>query len=191
MSFLRSVQFSDGRPFMKNIQPSDIRLDDTVINQKKKKYMDLKLWRFALQKPVKEHDKRVWDSFDVIAKWLISTRATVTQLTLMAGVISGLLALRDGYFDFLPWLAMTLGIYFAHSSENLVNDYIDFTRGIDEDNYYRGQYGIHPLVHKFWTKQDWARWFLTAGGISGLCGLFVFFFTWFLPPFFGCLLFCV
>jgi hypothetical protein len=38
--------------------------------------MDLKLWWFALQKPVKEHDKRVWDSFDVITKWLISTRAT-------------------------------------------------------------------------------------------------------------------
>src|SRR5512134_2714238 len=128
--------------------------------------MDLKLWWFALQKPVKEHDKRVWDSFDVIAKWLISTRATVTQLTLMAGMISGLLAYRDGFFDFLPWLAMTLGIYFAHSSENLVNDYIDYTRGIDEDNYYRGQYGIHPLVHKFWTKQDWARWFVTAGLIA-------------------------
>ena len=128
--------------------------------------MDLKLWWFALQKPVKENDKRVWDSFDVIAKWLISTRATVTQLTLMAGVIAGLLAYRDGFFDFLPWLLMTLGIYFAHSSENLVNDYIDFTRGIDEDNYYRGQYGIHPLVHKFWTKQDWTRWFLTAGAIA-------------------------
>lgn len=54
------------------------------------RYLDLKLWWFALQKPVKEHDKKVWDSFDVIAKWLISTRATVTQLTLMAGVISGL-----------------------------------------------------------------------------------------------------
>ena len=50
--------------------------------------MDLKLWWFALQKPVKENDKRVWDSFDVIAKWLISTRATVTQLTLMAGVMN-------------------------------------------------------------------------------------------------------
>jgi hypothetical protein len=72
--------------------------------------MDLKLWWFALQKPVKENDKKIWDSFDVIAKWLISTRATVTQLTLMAGVISGLLALRDGYFDFWPWLLMTLGI---------------------------------------------------------------------------------
>lgn len=151
--------------------------------------MDLKLWWFALQKPVKEYDKRVWDSFDVIAKWLISTRATVTQLTLMAGVIAGLLALRDGFFNFPLWLAMTLGIYFAHSSENLVNDYIDYTRGIDEDNYYRGQYGIHPLVHKFWTKQEWARWFLTAGAIAVLCGVFVLIYTGFSPIVIGLFLF--
>jgi 1,4-dihydroxy-2-naphthoate octaprenyltransferase len=143
--------------------------------------MDLKLWWFALQKPVKMHEKDKWDKFDVIAKWLISTRATVTQLTLMAGVIAGLLALRDGFFNLVPWLAMTLGIYFAHSSENLVNDYIDYTRGIDEDNYYRSQYGIHPLVHKFWTKQDWRRWFLTAGTIAVLCGIFVLFYTHFNP----------
>ena len=151
--------------------------------------MDVKLWWFALQKPVKENDKRVWDSFDVIAKWLISTRATVTQLTLMAGVIAGLLALRDGYFNCPLWLAMTLGIYFAHSSENLVNDYIDYTRGIDEDNYYRGQYGIHPLVHKFWTKQDWARWFFVAGFIAVLCGIFVLVYTGFSPIVIGLFLF--
>ena len=94
--------------------------------------MDLKLWWFALQKPVKENDKKVWDSFDVIAKWLISTRATVTQLTLMAGGISGLLAYRDGYFDFLPWLLMTLGIYFAHSSENPV--FISQSPGVTPTN---------------------------------------------------------
>ena len=151
--------------------------------------MDVKLWWFALQKPVKENDKRVWDSFDVIAKWLISTRATVTQLTLMAGVIAGLLALRDGFFNLPLWLAMTLGIYFAHSSENLVNDYIDYTRGIDEDNYYRGQYGIHPLVHQFWTKKEWARWFITAGFIAVLCGLFVLIYTGFSPIVIGLFLF--
>src|SRR5215813_4346292 len=121
---------------MKDIQRSSLQLDDPVDNQEQNKFVGLKLWWFALQKPVKEHDKKVWDSFDVVSKWLISTRATVTQLTLLAGVIAGLLAFRDGYFNFPLWLAMTLGIYFAHSSENLVNDYIDFTRGIDEDNYY-------------------------------------------------------
>jgi 1,4-dihydroxy-2-naphthoate octaprenyltransferase len=151
--------------------------------------MNLKLWWFALQKPVKENDKKVWDSFDVVAKWLIATRATVTQLTLLSGVIAGLLAFRAGFFDLPLWLAMTLGIYFAHSSENLVNDYIDFTRGIDEDNYYRGQYGIHPLVHNFWTKRDWAQWFVTAGMAAVLCGIFVLWYTDFSPIAIGLFLF--
>jgi 1,4-dihydroxy-2-naphthoate polyprenyltransferase len=143
--------------------------------------INFKMWWYALQKPVKMSEKKDWDALDPVAKWLISTRATVTQLTLLAGVIAGLLALRDGRFDFLLWLAMALGIYFAHSAENLVNDYIDFTRGVDEDNYYRSQYGIHPLVHKFWTKQDWARWFITAGFIAVLCGVFVLVYTNFSP----------
>lgn len=151
--------------------------------------IDFKLWLTSLQRPIKMSEKRDWDALDVVAKWLISTRATVTQLTLLAGVIAGLLALRDGHFDFLPWLAMTLGVYFAHSSENLINDYIDFTRGIDEDNYYRSQYGIHPLVHKFWTKQDWARWFFTGGILATLCGMFVLIYTRFSPIVIGLFIF--
>jgi 1,4-dihydroxy-2-naphthoate polyprenyltransferase len=148
-----------------------------------------RIWLTALQKPVKMSEKKDWDDLDIIAKWLIATRATVTQLTLMAGVIAGLLAFRNGTFDWIPWLAMTLGIYFAHSAENLVNDYIDYTRGIDEDNYYRSQYGIHPLVHKFWTKQDWRRWFFGASLIAVLCGIFVLFYTDFSPIVIGLFLF--
>jgi 1,4-dihydroxy-2-naphthoate octaprenyltransferase len=105
----------------------------------------------------------------------------VTQLTAFSGVIAGLLAWRDGYFDWLPWLVMTVGLFFAHSTENLVNDYIDYSRGIDEDNYYRALYGIHPLVHKFWTKTDWLRWFLIAGTIAALCGVFMLIYTSFSP----------
>ena len=96
--------------------------------------IDFRIWWFALQKPVKMSEKNDWDALDPIAKWLIATRGTVTQLTLFAGIIAGLLAWRDGYFSWIPWLVMTLGVYFAHSSENLINDYIDYTRGIDEDN---------------------------------------------------------
>ncbi len=150
---------------------------------------NFRIWLTALQKPVKMSEKKDWDTLDLISKWLISTRATVTQLTLLAGALAGLLALRDGHFDFLLWVAMTLGVYFAHSSENLINDYIDFTRGIDEDNYYRSQYGIHPLVHKFWTKQDWARWFFTGSFLATLCGVFVLIYTDFSPIVIGLFVF--
>ena len=138
-------------------------------------------WVTALQRPIKLYKKTEWDKLDIITQWLIATRGTVTQLTAFSGVIAGLLAWRDGYFSWLPWLVMTVGLFFAHSTENLVNDYIDYSRGIDEDNYYRAQYGIHPLVHKFWTRQDWLRWFLIAGTIATLAGVFMLIYTSFSP----------
>ncbi len=143
--------------------------------------INFRMWLTALQKPVKMSEKRDWDALDLISKWLIATRGTVTQLTFYAGVIAGLLAFRDGFFDWLPWLVITIGLFLAHSTENLLNDYIDYTRGIDEDNYYRSQYGVHPLVHKFWTKQDWLRWFLTGGVLAVLAGAFIFLYTSFSP----------
>ena len=88
--------------------------------------IDFGLWLTALQRPIKMYEKKEWDALDVVTKWLIATRGTVTQITAFAGVIAGLLAWRDGYFSWLPWLVMTIGLYFAHSTENLANDYIDF-----------------------------------------------------------------
>jgi 1,4-dihydroxy-2-naphthoate octaprenyltransferase len=136
------------------------------------------MWLTALQKPVKMSEKKDWDALDLVSKWLIATRGTVTQLTLFAGIIAGLLAWHSGRpFNQLTWLVIVFGLYMAHSTENLINDYIDFTRGIDEDNYYRAQYGIHPLVHKFWTKNDWLRWFLAGGILATLAGIFTLFYT--------------
>ncbi len=143
--------------------------------------IDLGMWWRALQRPIKLYEKQEWDALDFVTQWLVATRGTVTQLTVFACVIAGLLAWRDGYFDLLPWLVMTIGLYLAHSTENLLNDYIDFSRGIDEDNYYRAQYGVHPLVHKFWTRQDWLRWFLGAGILATLAGIFILVYTSFSP----------
>jgi 1,4-dihydroxy-2-naphthoate octaprenyltransferase len=151
--------------------------------------IDPGMWVAALQRPVKMSDKKDWDALDLVSKWLIATRGTVTQLTLLAGVIAGLLAWHDGYFHWLPWLVMTLGLFLAHSTENLANDYIDFTRGIDEDNYYRAQYGIHPLVHKFWTKTDWLRWFLAGGILATLAGALTLLITGFSPIAIGLFIF--
>ena len=39
----------------------------------------------------------------------------------------------------------TFGLMFAHATNNLLNDLTDSRRGIDRDNYYRNQYGVHVL----------------------------------------------
>jgi 1,4-dihydroxy-2-naphthoate octaprenyltransferase len=109
-------------------------------------------------------DKEEWDRLDVIAKWLISTRAAVLVMTFLSAAIGGILALGDGTFDLLGWLMVTLGLCLAHATNNLLNDYTDYVRGVDEDNYYRAQYGPQPLVHGLMSKAQ----LLTYAAVTGL-----------------------
>jgi 1,4-dihydroxy-2-naphthoate octaprenyltransferase len=65
-----------------------------------------------------------------------------------------------------------LGLFIAHGTNNLLNDYTDFSRGVDKDNYFRTQYGVHPLVQGFWTKSQQIQWFIVSGVIAFLSGLY-------------------
>lgn len=143
------------------------------------------MWKTALWTLVKMSDKAEWDRLDVISKWLIATRSAVTTVTLYACAIGGLLAWRDGYFAFFPWLVITLGLFLAHGANNLLNDYTDFSRGIDQDNYFRTQYGVHPLVQGFWTKPQQLCWFSVSGLLAFLTGIFALVYTGFSPVVLG------
>lgn len=129
--------------------------------------INLAMWKKATTTLVRMESKAEWDSLDVVSKWFIATRSGVTTVTLYSCVIAGFFALQAGAFAFLPWLVMTIGLFLAHGANNLLNDYTDFSRGIDTDNYFRTQYGVHPLVQGFWGKSTQVRWFV----ISGILGL--------------------
>ena len=139
------------------------------------------MWKKALSTLVKMDDKSEWDALDVISKWLIATRSAVTTVTIYACVIGGLLAIRDGVFSFLPWLVITLGLFIAHGTNNLLNDYTDFSRGVDQDDYFRTQYGVHPLVQEFWTKKQQLKWFYVSGTLAFITGIFALVYTGFSP----------
>ncbi|MFH1523348.1 MAG: prenyltransferase, partial [Chloroflexota bacterium] len=109
------------------------------------------MWKTALSTLVKMEKKEEWDGLDIVSKWLIATRSAVTIVTLYSCVIGGLLAWRYGHFAWLLWIIITLGLFIAHGTNNFLNDYTDFSRGVDKDNYFRTQYGVHPLVQGFWT----------------------------------------
>ncbi|MBN1304536.1 MAG: prenyltransferase [Anaerolineales bacterium] len=147
--------------------------------------VDLAMWRKALWELVKMEDKAKWDKLDIISKWLIATRSAVTTVTIYSAIIAGLLAWRDGFFSWLPWIVVTLGLFIAHGANNLLNDYTDFSRGVDKDYYFRTQYGVHPLVQGFWTKKQQIRWFLVSGVIAFLSGIYALFFTQFNPAVIG------
>ncbi|MEW6404124.1 MAG: prenyltransferase [Chloroflexota bacterium] len=139
--------------------------------------LNFAMWRKAAWELIKMDDKKEWDALDVISKWLIATRSAVTAVTIYSCIIAGLLAWRDGYFTWYAWLILTFGLFIAHGTNNLLNDYTDFARGVDKDNYFRTQYGVHPLVQNFWTKSQQIQWFLVSGVIATLAGVFALFYT--------------
>ena len=107
------------------------------------------MWRKASWQLIKMDNKKEWDALDVVSKWLIATRSAVTLVTVYSCIIAGILAARDGYFSWIPFLVITFGLFLAHGTNNLLNDYTDYSRGVDKDNYFRTQYGVHPLVQGF------------------------------------------
>jgi 1,4-dihydroxy-2-naphthoate octaprenyltransferase len=158
--------------------------------------MNFAMWGKALQ-IIPRLSKEEWDRLDVISKWLISTRAAVLIMTFLSGAIAGILAFRDGKFNFWWWLFLAIGLILAHATNNLFNDYTDYVRGVDQDNYYRAQYGPQPLVHGFMTRRQLLAYALVTGLIAlaagavlvaargplalallGLGVFFVLFYTW-------------
>jgi len=135
------------------------------------------MWRKASWQLIKMEDKKEWDALDVVSKWLIATRSAVTLVTVYSCVIAGILAARDGYFSWAPFLIVTLGLFIAHGTNNLLNDYTDYNRGVDNNNYFRTQYGVHPLVQKFWDNKTQIRWFLMSGVLATMAGVYALFYT--------------
>lgn len=136
------------------------------------------MWKKALQ-VIPEVSKEEWDRLDVISKWLISTRAAVLIMTFISAALAGLFAWRDDAFDFLPWLALVFGLIMAHASNNIFNDYTDFVRGVDKDNYYRTMYGAQPVASGLMTKRQHLTYFIVTGFLAMLAGLYLVWHTGF------------
>lgn len=158
--------------------------------------MNVRMWAKALR-IIPRLTGEEWRQLDVISRWLVSTRAAVLVMTFFSAAIAGLLAAIAGSFVFWKWLLLTLGLILAHATNNLLNDYTDFKRGVDKDNYFRTQYGPQPLQSGLMSERElltyaavtgllalaaglplvllngWVAWALLAVGI-----IFVLFYTW-------------
>jgi 1,4-dihydroxy-2-naphthoate octaprenyltransferase len=134
--------------------------------------MNVAMWGKAVT-AIPRIDKREWDALDVISRWLIATRSAVLVMTLISASISGLLALRDAQFRPLLWLMVTVGLMFAHATNNLVNDFTDHLKGVDKDNYFRAQYGPQPLEHGLLTRGQVLAYIAVTGAIALAAGLYL------------------
>src|SRR5512142_3350366 len=144
------------------------------------------MWRKSLSQLIMMKEKKEWDALDVLSKWFIATRSAVGTVTLYSGLIGGLFAWQYLHtngkpFSFIAWLILTLGLFIAHGTNNLINDYTDYSRGIDKDNYFRTQYGVHPLAQGFWDRRTHLIWFGISGLLAVLAGVYALYYTHFDP----------
>ena len=140
--------------------------------------IDFAMWRKALN-VIPDVSKDEWAQLDVVSRWLISTRAAVLIMTFISAALAGLFALRDQAFQFLPWLALTLGLILAHASNNIFNDYTDFVRGVDKDNYYRNIYGAQPVASGLMTRRQHLTYFAVTVLLALVLGLYLIWYTGF------------
>jgi 1,4-dihydroxy-2-naphthoate octaprenyltransferase len=88
---------------------------------------------------------------DGLTRWLVVTRAAVLPMTLFAGLVGGLLAIRAPGFNTVDLLLAMAGIVLAHLNNNLSNDLFDTNVGNDTANYPRTLYAPHPLLSNLVT----------------------------------------
>src|SRR5512147_2494392 len=138
--------------------------------------MNFAMWRKALN-DIPDVSKAEWDELDVISRWLISTRAAVLIMTFISAALAGLFAWRDNSLSFLPWIALTLGLILAHASNNIFNDFTDYVRGVDKDNYYRNIYGAQPIANGLMTRRQHLTYFAVTGLIALILGLYLAIYT--------------
>ena len=132
--------------------------------------MNFKMWGQALR-GIPRLSKEEWQQLDIISRWLIVTRAAVLVMTFLSATIAGILAYRDGHFIWWRWSLLTLGLIFAHATNNIINDLTDHKKGVDRDNYFRTQYGLQPLESEVLTEKQLWVYASVTGALALLAGL--------------------
>ena len=133
--------------------------------------MNFTMWKKALT-VIPDVSKAEWDKLDIISRWLIATRAAVLLMTFTSGILTGLFAWHDKHsFNLLTWLILVIGLILAHASNNIFNDFTDYVRGVDKNNYYRTMYGPQPVADGLVSKRQHLTYFAITGSLALICGL--------------------
>jgi len=137
-----------------------------------------RMWVAALR-VIPRIEKDEFNRLDPFARWLIATRGAVLVMTFLSATLGGLYAALAGQFDAGRYLLVAFGLVVAHGASNLFNDYWDYKQGVDTDNYFRAQYGPHPLVAGLFTEKQLLRWAVGTTAIPVAIGLYL---AWAVSP---------
>jgi 1,4-dihydroxy-2-naphthoate octaprenyltransferase len=103
---------------------------------------------------------------DAVTKLIVLTRAAVLPMTLVAGLLAGLLAVREPGFETGYFLLALLGIVLAHVANNVMNDLFDTEVGQDTAAYPRAQYAPHPILSGLTSRKQLAAIALGVNAID-------------------------
>lgn len=134
--------------------------------------IDFRMWYKAL-KVIPHLDRNEWEALDPVSKWLVAARGAVLIMTFFSALIGGLLAFAVGPASPLLLVLTTTGLVLAHGASNLLNDYWDTRLGVDEDNYFRAQYGPHPLIGGLLSNRQLLMWVLATLAAALLAGAYL------------------
>ncbi len=132
--------------------------------------MNISMWREALKR-IPRVSKEQWEQMDIPGRWLIATRSAVLVMTFLSAAMAGLFAYFDEAFHLGRWLMLTWGLLMAHATNNLLNDYTDYVKGVDKQNYYRAKYGTHPLEQGFMSVRRHLLYALVTGMLALIPGV--------------------
>ena len=90
---------------------------------------------------------------DRVSRWLLITRASVFPMTMISGLIGGLLAAGQPTTSWLYFALAMVGLVAAHAANNMINDYFDLEGGVDSQEYIRAQYAPHPVLSGLISKR--------------------------------------
>mgnify|MGYP005850269461 CR=1 FL=1 len=119
-----------------------------------------------------------WRAANPLTRWLVATRAAVGVMTFSAAAFGGLLAVRDAQLgsasiDAPSWLLCCVGLLLAHATNNLLNDWTDTVRGVDDGNYFRTRYGTHVLEHGLLDRRGLWGYIIATGLAALMVGLLI------------------
>ena len=97
------------------------------------------------------------EDVDRLTRLIASSRLCVIPMTVYSVLIGAALAwVFYGVVDIPATMALLTGFSAAHLLDNLVNDYTDYVRGLDDWGYFRSLYGPHPFLEGVLKKRDLA-----------------------------------
>lgn len=128
------------------------------------------MWGRALH-DIPRVSKKEWVELDPISKWLIASRSAVFLMTAFSVLVGGLLAADRADFDWLAFILCLFGLVLAHATNNLLNDFTDSARGVDDDNYFRTIYGPQVVHDGYWSRTKMLQVITLTGALALACGL--------------------